>query len=788
VKSTHSYTFPTLTSPEKEKDEDYHKQFVQAIVHRSVSEGYSDRVAIANECVNFYLGLQQGEEFNFLQKAEDGDVLPATWMNYNRINTKINIMIGELSQKKYDIKVTGLNKDLTSRKLKERERVRLEFRFQPLAQELEQETGLPLQSPDLNVGFQPDTEEDIDDFFDKDYKDIAEIVVKAILKYLIRVNKWDYQRIAVFRDVLIQGMGFCRIEIIDGIPTAVRVDPRNMIWDGNATDDFLSDATYFGEVEYMTLGDAIDQYGLSEKEVKEAYEAYNSFTSGNGFRLDGQSTMDFGAIGDKSNLRFYKNDGGELRILVCRACWVDYKPYSNRHTTDDYGQEHIKRVSPEADGKDVKRTIIKTWRRGTLIGGKFMKQWGEMPNQARDWTHLANSDAPYKAIIPNYLNNAVVSKVHMMKSLQKLKDIALYRLQLDMARAGTKAFFYDVNQLPAGMQIQHVLKYMKTVGIIPIDSNGSGNPTGFNQFKDVDQTMSSNITAYLEISAMLDREMDAISGINEARQGMVKNASQAVGVTQSSLFQSSLSTALYYDLFTQFCSNVLSYQAKLAKLSWAGKERFAPIIGDSGVDFLSMDVDMDLHDYAVFVEEVPKMIQDEQSFQQIILAALQAGQLSFAQAMNLMLEKDIEYGVRKLEKETKKQLEQQAAQEEAMMQQQQQEMQMQQQEGEMERQARAAEQDRQYMQDMKKLLAQGRLDMKSQFIDFKKDIAVTRLNNQLKEKELKQKMAIDREKANLDINKAEKQLEIDEKKGDLQMKLAKQKAAQQRSKPKPKKK
>jgi len=60
INTTPSYTFPSLTVPEKEKNEDWHKKFVQAIIHRSIADGYADRYAIANECVNFYLGLQSG--------------------------------------------------------------------------------------------------------------------------------------------------------------------------------------------------------------------------------------------------------------------------------------------------------------------------------------------------------------------------------------------------------------------------------------------------------------------------------------------------------------------------------------------------------------------------------------------------------------------------------------------------------------------------------------------------------------------------------------------------------
>lgn len=777
MQNNSNYSFPQITVKESEKNEDWYKQYVQAIVNRSVADGYADRYTMANECVNFYFGLQSGDEFDFLQKAEDGDVLPAMWMNYNRIRTKIDIMIGELSQKKYEIFVQGLNKELKSRKLQEKERMRIDLRFQPLAQELEEHNGLPLQPPQSTQGFQPQNEEELDDFFDREYKDIAEIVVSAILKYLARVNNWDYQRIQMFSDILIQGMSFCRTEIIDGIPVTKRVDPRNMIWDVNSTNDFLSDSTFFGEIEYMSIGDVINQFNLTKKEIDEAYGAYQTYSLGNA--QSSTSNHDFGLLNKNGGLRFFKNEGGDLRILVTRACWVDYKPLARKESEDKYGQVHIKDMNPDSNEKDVKKTIIKVWRQGTLIGGKFLKKWGEIPNQARNWTSLSNADAPYKALIPQYMNGIAISKVHMMKNLQRLKDMALYRLQLDMARSGGRGFFYDINQLPEGYTLQQVLKYLKTAGIAIVDSSGASGagPTGFNQFKDVDMSMSQNFMGYLEVSAMVDREMDAISGINEARQGMVKNASQAVGVTQSSLFQSSLATAVYFDLFAQYCSHVLDHQAKLAKIAWAGKERFAPIIGDSGINFLKVDIDMDLHDYAIFIEEVPPMVQDQQTYQALIMAAVQAGQLGFVQALKLLLEKDVRVGVRQLERDQRKQMEQQAQQEaEAMAQQQQAQLQAEAQQAEQDRQAKQLEAQVNNQGELKKVIAQGRVNMRGQLIDFKKDMALKKMDNKFKEKELNQKMAIDRQKANLDIAKAQKQLEIAGKKGDQQIKLAAQKA------------
>src|SRR5689334_11431811 len=106
----------------------------------------------------------------------------------------------------------------------------------------------------------------------------------------------------------------------------------------------------------------------------------------------------------------------------------------------------------------------------------------------------------------------------------------------------------------------------------------------------------------------------------------------------------------------------MGYMARLVKIAWEGKERFAPIIGDSGVDFLKEDLDLSLDDYGVFVEETPRLIDDINSFQQIVMAGLQSGGIRFDDAMKLMMEKDVVSGVRRLEKIMQKREEEQFAQ------------------------------------------------------------------------------------------------------------------------------
>ncbi len=105
------------------------------------------------------------------------------------------------------------------------------------------------------------------------------------------------------------------------------------------------------------------------------------------------------------------------------------------------------------------------------------------------------------------------------------------------------------------------------------------------------------------------------------------------------------------------------------------------------MNFLEQDVDLDLNDYAVFVQETPKLLQDLATFHQMIMAGLQSGEVKFADAMVLMLETDVVSGIRKFEKMSRKR------EKEAAMMQQQQEMalQAQKQQGQLEAQQKMNE-------------------------------------------------------------------------------------------------
>ena len=653
--------FPSINLPESKKNKEWYKSFVTAIAKRSLNSNYSDDYLGMDSCYKFYNSQQSSDVYKYLQEAEDGTQLPAIWSTFNKIRPRINLLLGELMEKGYDFRVTAINKEAKSRKLEEKERLRVDVRMKPILQELQDQTGM-----DGAINQQlPDSEEDLDEFFDKTYKEISEIVLYHSLKYVDKRMPWKTVREKIFQDVLIAGKGFVKCEIINGIPKARRVDPRNMIYDKHSEDDFLTDSSYFGEVRYMNLADAAEKYQLSREELETSSKNYKDFLT-HGRTSRGVDYSGFDSI-EGSGLSWYTSENVGLRVLVLDACWVDYKVVKFKKSKDSYGNDHFKRVSDEAKDKDnIVSRKIKIWRKAALVGGEFLVDYGEMENQAKDVDNLAEVYPPYLGVIPYFTNGAAVSIVEQLKAMQNLKDIIIYNIQLAIARSGAKGFVYDVAQCPEGWEPETVIKYLKTVGIAFIDSKAGGIPAQFNQFQTIDLSLSQSVAQFLELSAMIDREMDQVSGINDARQGVMQGSSQAVGVTRSALVQSSLTTAPYFKLFDQFSSNVFNQLARLVKISWAGKEKYASIIGDAGVNFLEEDIELDLNDYAVSVEVTPQILDDLGNFQQLVMAAIQSGNLQFADAMDLLMEKDVISAIQKYKKISAKREKEQAIQEQQM--------------------------------------------------------------------------------------------------------------------------
>jgi hypothetical protein len=647
--------FPSIAVPDKEKDKDYHLRWARSIVSNNFTNGWSTNYQILKTLYSFFLDGTQGDMTTYLQTAPDGSQMPGIWLSLNNGRVKLTNLIGELEERGYMIKAKALNSEAIHRKFEEKERLRIERHLQDVFEFAEQESGMPLKSGE----YVPQTDQELDEYMDLTWKDKHVVILETALKWIAQRTDWDEKRKALFRDVLISNRAIVKNEIIRGIPQGRRVDPLKFIFDPNSSDDMLSDSTYFGEVEYMPLAVAAERYSLSLDDLKKAQGDYQDYL---GLGLDARGShseaASFGYMPGQM-LKWFKIEDGTPRCLVIKACWRDYKTLSHKYEKkEEYGAEYFqdltgneKELSRDRNKDKITTNKIECWRQATIIGGSILKEWGECPNQARDLSKLEISEPPYKVWIPDFLVGKSVSKLEQLVGLQLMKDIAMYQIQIQMARAVGKVLVFDEAMMPSGMSKEDVTARIKADGIAWVNSKEYQMTAGnMNLFKDFDLSMSESILQAINIIEYCDSQMDSISGVNSERTGGVQGASTAVGVQQAQLIQSNLNTAPYFKGFDRFCSRVFNHQAKLVKVAWAGREVFAPIIGDVGVDFLKDNIEIQLDEFDVFVQSLPPFTQDRQKLEQMLMIAVQSDPEMLDDALDIMMEPDTTVALRKFKR------------------------------------------------------------------------------------------------------------------------------------------
>tara|TARA_B110000908_G_C10242059_1_gene446638 strand:- start:1485 stop:2507 length:1023 start_codon:yes stop_codon:yes gene_type:complete len=256
----------------------------------------------------------------------------------------------------------------------------------------------------------------------------------------------------------------------------------------------------------------------------------------------------------------------------------------------------------------------------------------------------------------------------------------MYHIELALARSGGKAVVYDVSQMPTniGMDMQEVMYHLKNDGIIPINSRDEGGDSAsFNQFQQVDFTLSQSVQQLINLKLMLEQTAGQISGVSPQREGAVEQY-EYVGNVQRSVSQSSISTGGWFYSHNEVKKKVFEKLANLMKLSWAGGKKAAYILGDAGYKMLNIMPDVSLNDYGIFLGDAGKDDALKQVVQQMSQAALQSGTISMLDAIKVMksdtmteAQAVLEQGIDAMQKQQQQSMEQQAQQQQAAAEQQQ---------------------------------------------------------------------------------------------------------------------
>ena len=594
--------FPKQNIPEKDKNEEWHRDDVVAILlyHRDYSPFIDSR---KKDHENFLIasGEFDPKQFEYVTDMY-GLTSPARFVNYPVIMPKLDLLAGELISQPLQFSVNVINRNAVRKKNEEKITMAAEVLLRPIRREIEQVIGMPI--PDEEVG--QEVPPDIERYKKLKFRNAIEEMVHVGLRFCI--ERWGLKQVFKrgFYDLSITGKEFYRTYIKDGDPYVERIDPRSMIYDLDTDKESIKDSKYAGVDNWYTVNEVIDQYGneLTKKQVDDLEKLQNA-------GINGMSNT----VGLLDNYTF--EEGSNLKVRVVEMQWKSIRMLKHKVSENPYDKEnpHYKKVKDTYKAKKGERVIerpITEVRQATLIGHDILLDWGVKPNQIRYEENYANTELDFHGIIRNGFNGSTLSVVDSLKNVQILINIVMYNIELAMSRSGGKSVVYDVSQKPKNIPLEDIFYHAKNTGLILINNKAEGMQTNsFNQFQQVDFTLSQSVAQMINLKQMLEDTADKLTGISASRAGVQKSG-DLVGVTERNVMQSTLITAPLFDLHYKLVGDVFQSMAGLMKSAWGKEGRMANIFGDTGLQTFKIDKSIALAEYGIFVENSGKEVQRKQ--------------------------------------------------------------------------------------------------------------------------------------------------------------------------------
>jgi hypothetical protein len=332
-------------------------------------------------------------------------------------------------------------------------------------------------------------------------------------------------------------------------------------------------------------------------------------------------------------------------VRITHFVWKSLRKIGYRTYRDPETLEILEDIVDENYKKDPINDINITWDwindtwEATRAGEELIFGVRPRPNQYKDLDNPNKTRLPYTGISKRRL-----SLVRKVKEIQYMFNIIMYRMELAIAEAKGKKMVMDVAQIPRseGFDMKKWLYYFDTAGIAFINSfeEGKGRFAGekpaFNQFTQIDLTLSNAINQYIGILDKLDSLIEDITGVTQQRQGQVSPYA-TTGGTERSVVQSSAITEYLFYQHNRVKRRVLTNLLEEAKLAWMEGKKTQFIMDDATKMIVSIDGEIfNDSSYGVFVSDAQEEMRIDQFIEQNAMAMMQGGQAEMKEVVAIL--------------------------------------------------------------------------------------------------------------------------------------------------------
>ncbi len=603
--------------------------------------------------------------------------VPAKLQNYPIAAPKIELLIGEEMNKKFNWLLRTTNDDAISSKEMELRKMLEDLMLEEIQKGETEESEIKKRI------------EEFGKYSKFEYQDLRERRATFILKYLEQKLKTRSLFNKGFKDALIAGEEVYQIDIINDEPVMKRLNPLNVYTLRQGESDNIEDSDIITIEEYYSIGKVIDEYhnDLKPNEVS-MIEKMNTDHKSSKPTKAMNSTIDIGefkeprllmtndeshAIDESVLARGLSSGSGAAydmdgNVRVLKVYWKSLRKMKKVKYYDEFGDEQYDFYDENYDidensGEEESIVWVSEWWEGHKIGGSGRGKgiYTRMRPKQLQFNSINNPIQTHSGIVGTIYktnDNVAMSLMDRMKPYQYMYNILMYNTELFISKNWGKIMKFPLNEIPKNWDMDKWMSFVKGMNISFIDMFKPGselNPNINNAHVQsynnvIDMEMGNSIQLYLDMAQYVKQELGEISGVNSQRQGQIESR-ELVGSVERAMTQTSHITEFWFDTHEQTKLRALTVLLEAGKIAYQGTNRKVQyVLDDLSTKLSTIDGDEFAEsEYGLFITNGSENHRLMQSLKELAHAGIQNDKLNFSQLMDIYMSPDLASVRRRLE-------------------------------------------------------------------------------------------------------------------------------------------
>ena len=630
--------FPSQVVSDAEKASlEYGKQVAQAIEQEWFNQGRTSGNRYLTNWNNFHNLRLYARGEQSIQKYKDelainGDLsyLNLDWKPVPVLSKFVDIVVNGISQKTYDIKAYAQDPESVKKRTEYASKIYEDMLSKEYLDGLKQTLGIDLyQTPSTDII--PESPEELELHMQLKYKQSVEIAEEEAISTVFAQNKYNLIRRRLNMDLTVCGIAAAKTNFntAEGV-TVDYVDPAYLVHSYTEDPNF-EDIYYVGELKAITLSELKKEFPHIDDDELKRIQAM----PGN---------------------RSYITGWGDYDSNTVQVLYFDYKTYHNQvfkiKQTDQGLMKAIEKPDtfnpPESDMFErVSRSIEVIYSGAKVLGTNTMLKWELAKNMSRPMADTTKVKMNYAICAPRMYKGRIESLVSKCTGFADMIQLTHLKLQQVISRMVPDGVYLDMDGL-AEVDLGNGTNYNPAEALNMYFQTGSIVGRSLTQEGDMNagkvpiqelQSGSGNakIASLIQTYQYYLQMIRDVTGLNEARDGSLPDRNTLVGLQKLAANASNTATrhivqsSLFLTL--KLAENVSLKIADALEFPLT-KSSLQNSISTFNIKTLSEVVNLNLHDFGIFLELEPDE-EEQAQLEQNIQVALQAGGIDLEDAIDL---------------------------------------------------------------------------------------------------------------------------------------------------------